>query len=79
MPYFVFRINQGPTAIVKNLDLIDHFEAYKDAKALVKSQRSEQTDGDSAEIKLIFADNQLLAEEQIQQTREKPITREWEK
>ncbi len=79
MPYFIFRINQGPTAIVKNLELIKECEAYKEAKTLVKSMRVEQAEGDQSEIKMIFADNQLLAEEQILETREKPIVREWEK
>jgi len=79
MPYFIFRINQGPTAIVKNLELISECEAYKEAKALVKSLRAEQAESDHSEIKMIFADNQLLAEEQILETREKPVIREWEK
>ncbi len=79
MPYFIFRINQGPTAIVKNLELINNFEVYKDAKVLVKSMRSEQADDDRSELKLIFADNQLLAEEELLKTRDETITREWEK
>ncbi len=79
MPYFIFRINPGPTAIVKNLDLIDNFEVYKEAKNLVKSLRAEQTDDNHSELKIIFADNQLLAEEELQKTRDKTVTREWEK
>jgi len=79
MPYFIYRINQGPTAIVKNIELVKEFEAYKEAKTLVKSLRSEQAEDDKAELKIIFADNQLYAEEQILETRDKPITREWEK
>lgn len=79
MPYFIFRINQGPTALIKNLELVQECEAYKDAKAQVKTLRAEQTADDKSEIRMIFADNQLLAEEQILESREKPILREWEK
>ena len=79
MPYFIYRINQGPTAIVKNLELINEYEAYKDAKNQVKTLRAEQAEDDKSELKIMFADNQLLAEEQILETRDKPITREWEK
>ena len=79
MPYFIYRINQGPTAIVKNLELIKEYEAYKDAKNLVKEMRAEQSKDDHSELKIMFADNQLHAEEQILETREKPIIREWEK
>ncbi len=79
MPYFIYRINQGPTAIVKNLELVKECEAYKEAKNLVKTMRNEQSEDDKSELKIMFADNQLLAEEQILETRDKPIIREWEK
>ena len=32
MPYFIYRIKQGPTAIVKNLELINQFDSFKEAK-----------------------------------------------
>ncbi len=79
MPYFIFRINHGPTAIVKNLELINNFDGYKEARNLVKSMRAEQADDNDSELKIIFADNQLLAEEELLKTREKTVTREWEK
>jgi len=79
MPYFIFRINQGPTAIVKNIDLVKECDAYKDAKNIVKTMRDEQSDDDKSELKIMFADNQLLAEEQVLESRDKPVTREWEK
>ncbi|VAW99096.1 hypothetical protein MNBD_GAMMA21-2860 [hydrothermal vent metagenome] len=79
MPYFIFRINQGPAAIVKNLELINTFEVYKEAKSLIKSMRAEQVEDDNTELKIIFSDNQLLAEEELLKTREESITREWEK
>jgi len=77
MPYYVFRIQSGPTAIVKQLELIKEFEVYKDAQNFAKQTRADQTD--DSQIKVMFADNQLQAEEQLMEKREKPILREWEK
>ncbi len=77
MPYYVFRIQAGPTAIVKQLELLKEFEVYKDAQNFAKQTRAEQTD--DSQIKVMFADNQLQAEEQLMEKREKPILREWEK
>ena len=34
---------------------------------------------DNSQIKVMFADNQLQAEEQLMEKRDKPILREWEK
>ena len=77
MPYYVFRIQAGPAAIVKQLELIQEFEVYKEAQDFAKRTRAEQTD--DSQIKVMFADNQLQAEEQLMEKREKPILREWEK
>lgn len=77
MPYYVFRIQSGPTAIVKHLDLLQEFEVYKEAQDFAKLTRAQQTD--NSQIKVMFADNLLQAEEQLMEKREKPIVREWEK
>ena len=77
MPYYVFRIQSGPTAIVKQLDLLQEFEVYKEAQDFAKLTRAQQTDG--SQIKVMFADNLLQAEEQLMEKRDKPIVREWEK
>ena len=79
MPYFIYRIKQGPTAIVKNLELVNQFDSFKEAKEFAKQTRIEQAEGDNDQIKVMFADSQLEAEEKIMETREQPILREWEK
>jgi len=79
MPYYVFRIKEGPTAIVKNLDLLNEFDSYKEAKTFAREQRSGQPSEDGSQIKVMFADNRLQAEEQLMENREQPILREWEK
>jgi len=65
--------------LVKNLELLDDFESFRDAKNFAKSKRSELDDTDRAIIKVMYAENQLLAEEQLMAYREKPIVMEHEK
>jgi hypothetical protein len=81
MPYFVYKMSPGPTNIIKNLDLMDKFEKYKDAKNYVKEKRVELniTAESDEELKMILAENELEAEEKLLEKREKPILREWEK
>ncbi len=79
MPYFVYKISPAVTNLVKNLDMLQDFEAYKEAKNLVKSERSKLAAEDKTIYKIIFADNALQAEEQLMEKREAPIVLEWEK
>ena len=76
--YFIYKITQGPTAMVKTLEKIDRFDSYKEAKAQVKSLRLEPNP-DGGLFKIIFAENELAAEEMLQEKREKPVVQEWEK
>jgi len=80
MPYYVFKMNSPEgMALVKNLELIADYESFRDAKNFAKNQRSEIDNADTTQIKVMFADNQLLAEEQLMLHREKPIVMEHEK
>lgn len=79
MPYYVYRIANGPSKLVKQLDLVKEFENYKEAKSITKELRAAQASDDTSTIKMIFADNILEAEERLQEQREAPIVREWEK
>ena len=79
MPYFIYRIKPGPTALIKNIELINEFDAFKEAKEFAKQERIDQADGEDIQIKVMFADNQLLAEEQIMEKRDGSIAKEWEK
>jgi hypothetical protein len=65
--------------LVKNLELIDDFESFREAKNFAKSKRAELDKDDASLIKVMFAENQLLAEEQLLAYREKPIVMEHEK
>jgi len=79
MPYYLYKIStlEG-IDLIKNLELVNQFDLFKEAKTLAKKLRSEQQD-EHFVYKLMFAENQLLAEEQLLEKREKPILMEYEK
>jgi hypothetical protein len=80
MPYFVYHITQGPTALIKHLELQQEFEHYRDAREFARSARGKlNSDQSPPQVKVIFAANSLEAEERLLEHREKPILREWEK
>jgi len=66
-------------SLVKNLDLLGEFVSFKEAKNQAREIREKQDGGEGVMIKVMFAENQLLAEEQLLEYREKPIVMEHEK
>lgn len=78
MPYFVYKIAPGISKIVKNLEPLDQFEKFKDAKNFAKEKRMNDS-GEGNTFKVIFAENIIDAEEKLQEQREETIVREWEK
>jgi len=80
MAYYVFKMSSPEgMELVKNLELLADFESFREAKNFAKRARAELDKADAALIKVMFADNQLLAEEQLLAYREKPIVMEHEK
>ncbi|HEX5636022.1 MAG TPA: hypothetical protein VFY78_02960 [Gammaproteobacteria bacterium] len=79
MPYFVYRIENAEMAMLKQLQLIKTFDSFKEAKTFAREQRVAQKPDDKAIIKVMFADNELHAEEQLMEKRDKPIVMEHEK
>ncbi len=80
MPYYVFKMSSPEgMELVKNLELINEFEKFREAKNFAKEQRAQLSGDDRSAIKVMFADNQLLAEEQLLAYREKPVVMEHEK
>jgi len=79
MPYYVYRVESAQMALLKQLELIEQFDSFKEAKKLARDRRAALSDVDSADIKVMFADNQLAAEEMLMEKREKPIVMEHEK
>ncbi len=80
MPYYVFKMSSPEgMELVKNLELIGDYESFREAKVFAKEQRAALDKADTSAIKVMFADNQLLAEEQLLAYREKPVVMEHEK
>jgi hypothetical protein len=67
MPYFIYRITERP---IRMLDKQEQHETYRDAAARVKELRAELPDNAAYVVKMIFADNELHAEDLLNQLRE---------
>jgi hypothetical protein len=65
MPYFVFALR--PPGL---LDKRGEFTAFAEASAQAKALRRELPAGSSTRIKVMFAEHQLAAEDQLLQPRE---------
>ena len=81
MPYYLYKIStvEG-MELVKNLELMDEFDAFRAAKLRAKELRKEAA-GSAEEplYKVMFGDTQLAAEEQLLEKRNKPVLMEYEK
>ena len=79
MPYYLFKITSSESFdLLKNLELLQVFDAFRDAKTEAKRLRSQQAE-DGFSFKVMFADNQLSAEEQLLEKRDKPVLMEHER
>lgn len=67
MPYYIYRITERP---IRQLEKLEQYEQYKEASARAKQLRSEEVWGAHGVIKMIFADNELHAEDLLNQVRE---------
>lgn len=65
MPYFIYKI--GPLNILEKLGQAD---AFKDAKATANALRKDLDPNKGQTIKMIFAENELAAEDILSQPRE---------
>ena len=73
MPYYLYRVTQqGP---VRTLAKIDAHDAFKPASTEAKRLRRELDLAPGEQIKVIYADNELQAEDLLNQVREgEPLT-----
>ena len=80
MPYYLFKVSSTDGIdLVKKLELIEQFEAFRDAKSSAKKLRAESTASQAIVYKVMFAENLLQAEEQLLEKREKPTLMEFER
>jgi len=68
MAYFIYRIKTQP---IKMLEKIEQHDTYRAASDRVKSLRAKEAQGSTALIKMIHADNELQAEDLLNQVRER--------
>ena len=79
MPYYLFKMSaRDKLDLVKNLELLQVFEAFKEAKVEAKKRRAEQP-LDGVTYKVMFAESQLDAEEKLLEKRDKPVLMEHER
>lgn len=70
MPYYVFKYENSELARLKPLELLAEFDVFKEASIFAKAQRLVQTINNDEIIKVMFAENQITAEEQLREKRE---------
>lgn len=79
MPYYLYKITSPEGLdLVKNLELLDTYDEFRQAKKRAKQLRAEQAQGNFV-YKVMFAENQLSAEEQLLEKREQPVLMEHER
>ena len=79
MPYYLFKISSPDGMdLVKNLQLLEVYDSFREAKKEAKKLRLEEQ-SDEFYFKLMFAENQLSAEEQLLEKRAKPVLMEYER
>lgn len=79
MPYYLYKISDSDgIGLVKNLQLLEQFQSFRDAKIKARGFRAESEPGSVFSYKVIFADNPLMAEEQLLEKRKKPPLMEHE-
>ena len=71
MPYFVYRITEQDK--IKELEHLDTFTKYQEAKQAVRSKRAEKADDDQADYRMIFAKNDTEAETLLKAPREERV------
>jgi len=79
MPYFVFHLSKGTNGKIKDIELQDQFEDYKQAKRYARTRREELQLKDPSDIKIMFSEHVDHAEHRLLENRDAPILREWEK
>jgi hypothetical protein len=79
MPYYIYKITTGANETRKTLDKLEQHDAFKDAKVRAREMRAAMDAGDQYLIKVMFADNEAEAEQQLTEKRDAPILKEWEK
>lgn len=74
MPYFVFKVTSFP---FKQFELASQFDSFRQASVHAKALRQELAPDAKVLVKVMFGENQLQAEDLLNQEREpQPMTGE---
>jgi len=66
MPYYIYKISNFP---VRQLHKLEEHAAFGAASARAKALRTETVSAEEGMVKVIFADNELHAEDLLSQVR----------
>jgi len=79
MPYYLYKISSSDSIdLVKQLELLEVYDAFRPAKHEAKRLRTELP-LEAGSYKVMFAQSQLEAEEKLLEKRDKPILMEYER
>jgi hypothetical protein len=67
MPYYLYKVFESP---IRRLEKIESHEAFREASGRAKTLRRELALSAPCAVKLVFADNELQAEDMLSQVRE---------
>ena len=67
MPYYIYKVFRKP---ILRLEKIEEHEAFRTTSDRAKILRREFSPTESCEVKIIFAENELAAEDMLSQVRE---------
>ncbi len=67
MPYYIYKVRQNP---ILQLSKLEEYDGFRDASARAKDLRREMALADGSMVKVIFAENELEAEDLLSQVRE---------
>lgn len=67
MPYYIYKVFETP---IRRLEKIEQHEAFREASNRAKALRRELAMSEQCVVKVIFADNELQAEDILSQVRE---------
>jgi hypothetical protein len=67
MPYYVYKIVEFP---IRRLEKLEQHDAFRDASNSAKMMRGALAADERCKIKVIFGDNELHAEDMLNQVRE---------
>jgi hypothetical protein len=67
MPYYIYRVTERP---IRQLEKLEQYEVFKEASARAKQLRAEEVWGKNGIIKMIHAENELHAEDMLNQVRD---------